>query len=88
MTRASEFATAAIARPLLFAFWIFVLWGTLYGMAFGYAIATEGRAVLGRSLSGDVAAGVINLTAAAIAVLVWTAIGVAVLVNRNTKEPR
>jgi hypothetical protein len=88
VTRASDLATAAIARPLLFAFWIFVLWGTLYGMALGYAIATEGRSALGRSLSGDVVRGVVNLIAAALAVLVWTTIGAAVLINRTAKEPR
>jgi len=81
--RGSELFLALLARPLLFALWVFVLWGTLYAAALAYATVVEGTAAWRRPFSGDDPfGGVLSLIAAGIAIVVWGTIGVVVLLNR------
>ena len=73
-----------VGRPLLVVFWALVFWGTLYAAAFLHAAFEDGpRAALERVLSGpDVGVGFVNLALAALAVLVWGLVVVAVWPSR------
>jgi hypothetical protein len=85
--RASNLATAVIARPVLFVIWIFVLWGTLYGCALAYATVVEGTGALRRALSGDdPLGGAVNLIAATVAIAVWTTVGALVFTKWARKR--
>jgi hypothetical protein len=85
--RATGIVAALIARPLLFVFWIFVLWGTPYAMALVYATVVEGPHPLERALSGrDPMLGGVNLIAAALAVVVWGTISVSMAVQWARKR--
>lgn len=77
--RVPAFLVATIGRPLLFAFWAFVLWGTLLIGVFGVRVASAG---LGEAVAtlwpgrddGPYAYG--NLSAAVLAALVWLTVAV------------
>ena len=85
---ASDFLIPVVGRPLLFVIWSYVLWGTLYGAALAYAIATEGPDALARALYGvDPRLGILNFVAAFLAAVVWSIIGVFAMLN-GLRRPR
>lgn len=70
----------------MFILWVFLLWGTLYAAALAYAIVVEGPVAWHRPLSGDdPIGGALNLLAAALAIVVWLAVGVGLAVNRRAR---
>jgi hypothetical protein len=77
--RRSDFLHSVIVRPLLLAFWLLILWGTVYGLAFLYSVAQAGpRGAFERVMAGpDRRAGVGNLALSACAGIVWGALGAA-----------
>jgi hypothetical protein len=77
-----------VGRPLLLIFWSLVLWGTLYGLILIHAAFREGPStVLQRVLAGrDLLGGLVNLTVAASAAVVW--LGVAIVAWRNRSRGR
>jgi hypothetical protein len=85
LRRVREFLVATLERPLLFAFWTFVLWGTLLIVVFGVRVASEGFRDAVRSLWPDRAEGLAyaNLAAAAVATLVWLAVATMAVLNRR-----
>ena len=86
---ASGFLAAVVGRPLVFVLWAYLLWGTLYGAALAYAVATEGPAALGRVLhGGDPLLGTLSFVAASLAAAVWSIIGAFALLSRLGRPTR
>jgi hypothetical protein len=75
-------------RPLLFAFWAFVLWGTLLIAVFGVRVASAGLkdaiASLWPSSADDLAYA--NLAAVVVAILVWLAVATVAFLNRRSRS--
>jgi len=83
----SDHLLAMIGRPLVLVIWAFLLWGTLYGATLAYATATEGPSALGRVLyGGDPLLGLVSFSAACLAAIVWSIIGVFALINWRQKQ--
>ena len=77
---------AVVGRPLMFVAWVLILWGTLYGVALAYAIATAGLGAWQRALSGgDRLGGLLSVLSAAAAVVVWSALAILWLVRRRSR---
>jgi hypothetical protein len=85
LRRVRDFLVATLQRPLLFAFWAFVLWGTLLIAVFGVRVASAGLRDAVSSLWPDQAEGLAyaNLAAVAVAILVWLAIATMAFLNRR-----
>jgi hypothetical protein len=75
-----------LGRPVLLICWSLVLWGTLYGLLLLPALLAEGpTAVLQRVLGGrDLLGGVVNVTLAGVAAVVWLLVGVAAWGSRRS----
>ncbi len=74
----SDFLAYVVGRPLLLAFWSLIVWGTLYGAALLYAAILRGPAEAWQQAfsSGDQLAGVVNVSLALLAAIVWVTAGV------------
>lgn len=70
-----------VGRPILVVLWCLVFWGTFYGAAFVYSVASEGFTIVAdRVLSGrDVHGGVVNLALMVFATVVWALVGIVTL---------
>jgi hypothetical protein len=89
LRRVRDFLISAGERPLLLAFWVLVLWGTLLIVLFGVRVASAGLADAVASLRPEPNAGIYaygNLGAVGLAVLVWLAVAVIALRNRRTRS--
>ena len=85
--RLRDVAGQALVRPLLFAFWSLVIWGTLVGLACLYAAFTRGPAAAVEALlpsAGDGAWAWLNLALAVLATGVW--IVAAIALRRGGRE--
>ncbi len=89
LQRVRDFVLATVERPLLFAFWAVVLWGTLLIALFGVRVASAGLAEATETLWPTPEAGFYaygNVTAVALAVVVWLALAVMALVGRRVRS--
>ena len=77
-----------LGRPLLLVFWTLIVWGTVYCVLFAIAVLTDGPSrALERAVTGpDWIFGVANLALAAVAVLVWIAVGLTVVRVRSAPD--
>ena len=78
--RLRDVAAQALVRPLLFAFWSLVIWGTLVGLACLYAAFTRGPAGAVEALVPSAGDGVwawLNLALAVLATGVWIVVTIA-----------
>jgi hypothetical protein len=87
LQRVRDFLVATMERPLLFAFWAFVLWGTLLILVFGVRVASAGLAEAVASLWPEHAGGLAyaNLGAVVLATLVWLAVAVIAVRSRRAR---
>jgi hypothetical protein len=89
LRRVRDFVVATVERPLLFAFWAFVLWGTLLIALFGVRVASSGLSEAMAALRPPPEAGFYaygNVTAVALAVVVWLAVAVIALRSRRARS--
>ncbi len=86
LRRVRDFLVANSERPLLLAFWAFVLWGTLLIAVFGVRVASEGLRDAVTSLWPERPDGLaqVNMGAVVLAALVW--LTVAVLAVRARRD--
>jgi hypothetical protein len=87
LRRVRVFLVATIERPLLFAFWAFVLWGSLLILVFGVRVASAGlsEATLGLWPEGADGLAYANLGAVVLAALVWLTVALIALLNRRAR---
>lgn len=78
---------AIIERPLLFAFWAFVFWGTLLIAVFGVRVASAGLGEAVTSVWPEGAGGLAmaNLGAMSLAVVVWLTVAGLAFLNRRRR---
>jgi hypothetical protein len=87
LQRVRDFLVATLSRPLLFAFWAFVLWGTLLILVFGVRVASASLAEAVASLWPERADGLAyaNLGAVVLATLVWLTVAVIAVRSRRAR---
>jgi hypothetical protein len=75
----------SLGRPLLLVFWTLVVWGTVYAVLFAFAVVTEGpsEAFVRVTTGPDRIFGIVSLTLAVVALLVWGAVGLTVVRVRS-----
>jgi hypothetical protein len=84
--RVRDYLVSVVVRPLLFALWAFVAWGTFVLVMALWHLALEGPGGLWRSVRPVAGAGAleswVNLASAGLAVAVWIAVAVAIRQSR------
>ena len=87
LRRFRHFLATTIERPLLFAFWVFVLWGTLLIVVFGVRVSSAGLDEAIASLWPQESDGLAcaNLGAVVLAALVWLTVAVIAFLNRRAR---
>jgi hypothetical protein len=88
LRRVRGFLVATLERPLLFAFWAFVCWGTLLILVFGVRVASAGLGEAVTSLWPGHGAPLYaygNLGAVGLAALVWLAVAVIAFRSRRAR---
>jgi hypothetical protein len=86
LRRVRDFLVTTLERPLLFAFWAFVLWGTLLIAVFGVRVASAGLNEAVASVWPERRDGLsqVNMGAAILAAVVWlTVAALAVRARRD-----
>jgi hypothetical protein len=90
--RLRDYLVSVVVRPLIFAFWAFVAWGTFVLAVALWHLALEGPGGLWRSIRPVAGLGAleswVNLASAALAVAVWIAIAVALGQSRRPVNAR
>lgn len=85
-TRVRDFLLGLLLRPLVLAFWAFVLWGTLLAALFGWRMLSAGWAAAVGSLLPEPEASAwafLNVGSVGLALVVWTAAGVLFMLRRR-----
>jgi hypothetical protein len=84
-TRLRDFLLGAVLRPLVLAFWAFVLWGTLLAALFVVRMLSAGWAAAVASfwLEPEASAwAFLNVGSVGLALVVWTAAGLLLMLRR------
>jgi hypothetical protein len=88
-TRLRDFLVGSVLRPLVMAFWAFVLWGTLLAGLFVVRALRAGWADAVASLWPEPDASAwafLNLGSVGLALVVWTAAGILLALSRRSSE--